>query len=161
MSFLFWSTTQRTDRKRQQPSVARAGQKGLPCMPTYANSRFKREATCAFTLNFWQRYASHATAAEDACIANEGHGDCSVAKLCFPIGKIILPVTIIFGGVAKIFGEEPGKQTEGSCRAWEFSRSQARENWAQEKICAIQTSGGTLKQRISPKLDGNAVHSPK
>src|SRR5437667_10956216 len=93
MSFLFWSTTQRTDRKRQQPSVARAGQKGLPCMPTYANSRFKREATCAFTLNFWQRYASHATAAEDACIANEGHGDCSVAKLCFPIGKIILPVT--------------------------------------------------------------------
>src|SRR2546430_7946128 len=59
----------------------------------YANSRFKREATCAFTLNFWQRYASHATAAEDACIANEGHGDCSVAKLCFPIGKIILPVT--------------------------------------------------------------------
>src|SRR5271156_3496916 len=58
-----------------------------------ANSRFKREAACALILNFWQRYASHATAVGDACIANEEHVDGSVAKLCFPIGKIILQGT--------------------------------------------------------------------
>jgi hypothetical protein len=42
----------------------------------------------AFTLNFWQRYASHATAAPEAGAANKGHPNGTVAKLCFPIGKI-------------------------------------------------------------------------
>ena len=46
-----------------------------------------------FILNFWQRYASHATAVPEACAANEGHTGCSVAKLCFPIGKITVQGT--------------------------------------------------------------------
>ncbi len=44
--------------------------------------------------NFWQRYASHAIAVPGACVANERDIDGSVAKLCFLIGRIILPVTL-------------------------------------------------------------------
>ena len=47
-----------------------------------------------FILNFWQRYASHATTAPEARVANKGHIGSLVAKLCFPIGKIILQGTI-------------------------------------------------------------------
>src|SRR5271157_2179611 len=36
-----------------------------------------------FILNFWQRYASHATAVPEACVANKGHAGVSVAKLSF------------------------------------------------------------------------------
>ena len=58
--------------------------------PTHALSA---GSAYAFILNFWQRYASYATAAPEACVANKGHAGNSVAKLCFLIGKIILPVT--------------------------------------------------------------------
>jgi len=35
-------------------------------------------------------------------------------------------------GFRGLFGEEPAKQTERSCKAWEFSRSQAQEREAQK-----------------------------
>jgi hypothetical protein len=53
----------------------------------------------AFILNFWQSYASYATATPEACVANKGHACGSLAKLCFLIGKIILPVTSASIGV--------------------------------------------------------------
>jgi hypothetical protein len=41
-------------------------------------------------------------------------------------------------GFRGLFGEEPAKQTERSCKAWEFSRSQAQEREAQKDGNAIQ-----------------------
>jgi hypothetical protein len=35
-------------------------------------------------------------------------------------------------GFRGLFGEEPAKQTERSCEAWEFSRSRAQERDAQK-----------------------------
>jgi len=64
---------------------------------------------CALVQNFWQRYASYATAAPEACVANKGHAGGSVAKLCFLIGKIILPVTT--GDRA---GEDGGREKQNN-----------------------------------------------
>src|SRR5271157_3640648 len=60
-----------------------------------------------FILNFWQRYASHATAVPEACVANKGHAGVSVAKLCFPNGKIILQGTRSTG-CRRCWLEHPG-----------------------------------------------------
>jgi hypothetical protein len=46
----------------------------------------------------------------------------------------------MFGGVLRrFFGEEPGKQTEASCKAWEFSRSRAQETSGTKGETAIQS----------------------
>jgi hypothetical protein len=60
-----------------------------------------------------------------------------------------------------ILGEEPGKQTEGSCRAWEFSRRQAQKTsgtkgrackssrqgmWASMAACG--RTGGSLRAAV-------------
>ena len=88
--FGFWRTDQRTDRERQQPSVAQVELEGLLLRLTHA---LRVRQAYPSILNIWQSYASHATALPEAYLANEGHTGGSVAKLCFPIGKIILQGT--------------------------------------------------------------------
>jgi len=68
-------------------------QRKLHMRPTHA---LRVRQPNAFILNFWQRYASYATGTTEASVANEGHPNASVAKLCFPIGKMILPATSPF-----------------------------------------------------------------
>ena len=87
----FWlGTAQRADRERQAAPSRAGGLKRLSLRPSHAGGVSQ---PCAFVQNFWQRYASDPMAAPEACVANKGHTSCSVAKLCFLTGKIILPVT--------------------------------------------------------------------
>ena len=68
------------------PAVARGRREELPL-------RLNVSQPQSVIQNFWQRYASHAIAMPGACVANERDIDGSVAKLCFLIGRFILPVT--------------------------------------------------------------------
>ena len=65
--------------------------KRLHIRPTHALTDWQLGA---LILNFWQRYASRATAAAEAYIASQGHTGGLVATLCFPICKITFQVTI-------------------------------------------------------------------
>ena len=53
----------------------------------------QHQQTNAYVANSRQRYASRGIAAEEPCVAYEGHIDGSPANLCFTIGKIILQAT--------------------------------------------------------------------